>query len=513
MISRQDQRAYQEWQDLCERISQQTQNVAKESPGQKQKRIKYLKGNFEAFCKYYFAHFMDADFAWFHKKAAKKIKEDKNIFAILEWPREHAKSVFANIMIPMFLYANEELTGMIVGSATQDKAKGLLGDIQAQFQSNQLWINDYGQLCSLGNWQDGNFMTTDGIGFWAFGRGQSPRGVRKANKRPNYGSIDDIDDKIIVRNQTRVKDALAWVLEDFFGALSIKNSRLIISGNRIHKHSILAHLVGDTEPKEPKRKGITHIKVYAIENKAHRKADFNNGQPAWKERYTLSELRRKMEKMGTLASRREFFHEHIEEGIIFKNEWIQWGKCPKIREYDALVCYCDPSFKDKAKNDYKAVVLVGKKGNKYYVDRAWIRKASIKSMVMVHFDIYDDIESHARYYMEANALQDLLMGDFEKEGDSKGYYVPLRKDKRAKPPKEVRIENLSPLFERGLFIFNEKHRANPDMQTLVQQFLAFPAGHDDGPDATEGATNKLNKISKAGTIEPRYGSRTNRSRR
>jgi hypothetical protein len=37
---------------------------------------------------------------------------------------------------------------------------------------------------------------------------------------------------------------------------------------------------------------------------------------------------------------------------------------------------------------------------------------------------------------------------------------------------------------------------NPDMITLRDQFLAFPNGHDDGPDAVEGGIYMLNKRNK-----------------
>lgn len=502
LMNKQEQRAYKEWLDLCDRIRTQTGIIPHETHGAKLDRSEKLKESFTAFCRYYFPHYMDADFAWFHKKAARAIGDDPNCFAILEWPREHAKSVFANIMLPMWLYARGEISGMIVASATEDKAKQLLGDIQAQFVANLLWINDYGELASLGDWRDGNFMTTEGMGFWAFGRGQSPRGVRKANKRPNYAVVDDIDDKVIVRNLSRVKEAVDWVLEDLYGALSIKGGRVVVAGNRIHQQSILAHLVGDVDPEDPKRPGITHIKVYAFETKTHRKADPDNGTPAWKERYTKEQLLAKMEVMGYRASRREYFHEHIEEGLVFQNEWVQWARPGK---YDEIVVYSDPSFKGTKDNDYKAIVAIGRDGRNTDILKAWVRQASVGAMVGVFYDWYEHLESTARYYMEANFVQDLLLDEFTREGEKRGYQLPIRADKRAKPDKYTRIENLSPLFERGLVRFNELERSSPDMQTLIAQFLAFPFGHDDGPDAVEGAVYMLQGLARSSNFSPRAG--------
>ena len=54
--------------------------------------------------------------------------------------------------------------------------------------------------------------------------------------------------------------------------------------------------------------------------------------------------------------------------------------------------------------------------------------------------------------------------------------------------------------------FNEAERASPDMQTLVSQFLAFPFGHDDGPDAVEGAVYMLQGLDRSSKFSPRTGS-------
>lgn len=515
-MSSAEEKALLAWQELCARIAQATPGQHNETEPERERRKSRLQSDFSKFCTYYFPHYCSAEFGWFHLKAARTISQEPDLLMVAEWPREHAKSVFFDVMIPLWLYAKGEMSGMMLASASFDKAKGLLGDIQAEFEANQRYIEDYGYLVPVGDWRDGAFTTTDGIGFWAFGRGQSPRGTRKADKRPNYGVIDDIDDKVIVRNEQRVREAVDWVLEDFYGALAIDGARLVIAGNRIHKASILAHLVGDVEPDDPKRQGLTHIKVFAIEDAKHNKAEANSpgARPAWIERYTIDKLMARIQKMGTRAGLREFFHEHHEEGFVFRFEWIQYRKPIHWKRYDNLIAYVDPSFKDTKDNDYKGVVLIGNKGKEIDVLRAWVRQASVGAMVSTLYDWYEIYGAHARYYMEANFVQDLLMDDVETEGIARGYQLPLRKDTRAKPQKEMRIENISPIFERGLIFFSESQRKNPDMITLINQILGFPYGHDDGPDALEGAISKIAKRSRgAAKSAPRVGTFNRKSER
>ena len=520
-INREAQKEYQEWLELCKRIKKATDGIPQETTEQKQKRIKRLLSRFDLFCKYYFPHYIDSEFAWFHRKAAKDIATDPNIFACLEWPREHAKSVFVDVLLPLWLKAKGELTGMVLASDNEEKAKGLLGDVQAELANNHRYSNDFGEQFKNGDWRNGWFATSDGCGFWSFGLGQSPRGIRRAAKRPNYAVIDDADNKKRCKNKTLVKEAVDWILGDLYGAISITGARLIVAGNRIHKFSVISYIVGDVEPDDPKREGLYHSKVFALETKRHQKAGPDDGQPAWKERYTMRMLLDKMGKMGYRASRREFFHEHIEDGDIFKPEHIVWHKPIKLDKYDELITYLDPSFKGTKQSDYKAIVLIGKTGKYFDILWAWVRQANVAPMVTAHYDIDEEIrrkclpfsyemgnaclkEVVCPHYIEANFIQDLLLDEYEEEGELRGYDLRVRGDKRQKPDKFGRIENLSPLFERHLVRFNEDAKKSPDMQTLKDQFLSFPNGHDDGPDAVEGAVFLLNKRTrKSGTDNTR----------
>jgi phage terminase large subunit-like protein len=70
----------------------------------------------------------------------------------------------------------------------------------------------------------------------------------------------------------------------------------------------------------------------------------------------------------------------------------------------------------------------------------------------------------------------------------------IRGDKRKKPDKDVRIENLTPLTEQCFIRFNRAQKHKADMQELRAQFLGFPdAEHDDGPDSVEGGIFLLDK--------------------
>jgi predicted phage terminase large subunit-like protein len=486
-----DRRSIQEYQDICRTLRYgTTQRVPNETPTEKLRRQEALRKDFQAFCNYYFAEYCKSPFGWFHLKAEKAITANPDVFCVLEWPREHAKSVFANLLMPMWLMARGELTGMVTVSANQDKASTLLSDVQAQLEHNALWENDYGSAKNQGNWSEDHFITNSGIGFWAFGRGQSPRGIRAGAQRPNYCNADDLDDKTIVRNIVRVREVRDWLMEDLYGALGLKGARFVVSGNRIHKESILAHVVGDIEETDPKRDGITHIKVYALENpKTHRK-DYN-GTPAWHQNHTREAIMNRRARIGERAWRREYFHEHTEEGIV----------------------YGDPSWKNTQASDYKAVVAVGSASGKLYIISSFCRQSSIAAMAKEYYTIYHRYADKARYYIEGGLVQDILYRDeFTRLDQELGFILPIRIDTRKKGDKYTRIENLTPLFERGMVYFNEANRSDSGMQALVMQLLAFPAGNDDGPDALHGAISYIQNTGRAARFKPRLGKYTRNER-
>ena len=375
-LSRKEQKEYEQWlREMQETV--RLEPIREETDEQKGRRKASLLKNFTKFCRYYFEDFMDADFAWFHKKGVGLIVENDNIMFVGEWPREHAKSVVMDIFLPMYLKALGKLTGVVLSSANEDKADGLLADLQEQLMFNQRYIADYGPQYKSGKWDTGHFVTNDGIGFWAFGRGQSPRGVREAALRPNLIIVDDIDDAEICKNEKRVQEATDWVLGDLYGCAPTKGSRFVVIGNRIHKGSILSHIVGDVEEGDPVKETITHLKVYALENPRTHEMDLSEkGVPAWKERYTREQILTKMKNMGQRIALRELFHQHIVIGRVFREEHLPWADLPPIDNCEKLVTYCDPSYKDSKKNDFKAIVLIGKNGPYFDIYDAFCRQCT-----------------------------------------------------------------------------------------------------------------------------------------
>jgi len=506
-------RVQEEWREHCRQIQSltDTDSLARENATQKEQRIRRLLKDYAAFCEYYFPHFLQLRDkatgevvrtiynAPFHNAAAKKVKESPNLKAVFKWPRGHAKSTHFDIFIPLWLMFQKGrlLNFMVVVGKSEDSATRLLGDIQAELQYNKRIIADYGSQMSLGNWTDGEFTTKQGIYFLACGRGQSPRGLRKRESRPDYIVIDDLDDDELCRNERRVRELTDWVKEALFGALDVGRGRFIMVGNLISKTSVLANICAT--------KGVHVSEVKAVDAE---------GNPTWAEKWTKQEARAYADFVGFRAWNKEMMHNPVTEGTVFRQEWIRWAKRPAWKEFDELVLYIDPSWKSKKSDDYKAAKLWGKtRDNRLFHLRAFVRKASVAEMVRWCYDLYEwsnDEGIAVRFLMEASFMQDIILDDFTLEGNLRGYQLPITGDTRKKPDKFQRVEAISPLWERGFVFYDISQKNDPDMLAGLDQTLAFEKGmrtNDDAPDADEGAIWQLQRATRQQQYQPRFGRR------
>ena len=501
-----------EWQEHCRQIQSitDTKSLVRETAVEKERRIRRLQKDYAAFCEYYFPHFLQlrdkvtgevvriVHNAPFHNAAALKVKNTPNLKAVFKWPRGHAKSTHMDIFTPLWLMFQPKrlINFMVIVGKSEDSANRLLGDIQAELQYNKRIIADYGKQMSMGDWTEGEFTTKDGVHFLACGRGQSPRGLRKRESRPDYIVIDDLDDDELCRNPRRVREMTDWVKEALFGALDVGRGRFIMVGNLISKTSVLADIC--------KTKGVHVSEVKAVDGE---------GNPVWREKWTKEEARAYAEFVGYRAWEKEMMHNPIIEGTVFKQEWIKYAKHPAWRDFDELVLYIDPSWKSKKTNDTKAAKLWGKYKSQLWHLRAFVRKASVAELVRWCYDLYEwSLEKNIpiRFMMEASFMQDIILDDFTIEGNLRGYQLPITGDKRKKPDKFQRVEAISPLWERGFVFYDLSQKEDPDMQAGIAQTLAFEkgmSGNDDAPDADEGAIWQLQRTTRQESFQPQFSKR------
>lgn len=471
----------------CRNIIRQTELDPDETILQQFERVEMLKNDYKAFLEYYFPMYATAPTADFHVRLANEMRRNKNFKGIFEAFRGSAKSTHADIGIPLWLMANDEMKCMLLVGQTLEKAVRLLASLQAQLVSNQRIINDYGIQLTRGSWRQGEFVTRNGCSFYALGMGQSPRGTRSAQYRPDLIIMDDCDNKKLNKNPALVREAVEWALDDLMGCMDIGTERFLLLNNRISKNSILAKLHQLMVSQKPERYRWYHIQVNALDE---------NGQSTWEEKYSTDYWIDKKAMLILRSWEREYMNNPIEEGTVFSHNWIRWKAMLPLHEYDKLVVYADPSFKHTIHSDYKAIKFWGRKGKELHLLDAFVRQCDIPTMVNYMYDLYDTIPKDVmvEYYMETNFLQDIILRAFMDEGEERKYQLPIQEDRRKKPDKFSRIAATAPYYERGFVFYNQEKMNDPDFATAVEQLLAIEPGSkaaDDSPDADEGAIYML----------------------
>ena len=182
-----------DYADLVRSIQERTRLGVNETADTVKQRIPFWKKDYNLFCHELFPHYcQDGEHeharligcGWFQIEFANAILKDDNYFGANEWPREHAKTVHAGVIIPFWLMIHGKLDGMIVAGREERSAQRILMDIQAEFEGNQKIKAVFGEQKSIGSWDTGDFRLKSGIFFRAFGLGQNPRGVRYASAAP-----------------------------------------------------------------------------------------------------------------------------------------------------------------------------------------------------------------------------------------------------------------------------------------------------------------------------------------
>jgi predicted phage terminase large subunit-like protein len=461
-------------------------------------RRRRLEADPEAWFEYYFPSFAYAQPAGFHKAATRRVLEHAEWYEVRLWSRELAKSTRTMMEVlyltlagtaPNSIFDAGESPAarykkryvLLIGNSL-DNATRLLMPYRANLQSNRRLIQDYGPQVNTGHWQAAEFTTLNGVSFRALGAGQSPRGTRNEAARPDVILFDDVDTDADCLNPEIIAQKWRWIEEAAIGTRSVsEQTTIIFCGNRIATDCCIARAM----------KLADHVDVVNIRD--------GRGQSVWPEKNSEAAIDRVLSQKSYAAQQKEYFNNPLTEGSVFKE--MAYKPVRPLEEYNILVCYTDPSYKDT--NDYKATVLAGKWRNEYHIIKCYVDLTTTARMIDWHYRIMDIVDGkNCYYFMEEVFMQDVIRKEVNDAGMRAGRVIPISGDTRKKPDKYMRIESLlEPLHRNGQLYLNEHERHNPHMQRLAEQFLTFAPGsraHDDGPDAVEGAIWKINEKLRSG---------------
>ena len=501
----QDKKQIQYWQQYRKNLlsATPTDNL---SFGELYKSRSCLEKDIILWCQFFFPTYASSPFAVFQKRFLRRITSSLEYYQVLSWSRELAKSTITMFAV-LYLTLTGKKRNVLLASNSLDNAIRLLEPFRANLDSNSRIIQYYGSQASIGHWEAGEFITTSGVCFRAIGAGQSPRGSRNENYRPDIIICDDFDTDEDCRNPDTIRKKWDWFEQALYATRSINNPLTIIfCGNIIARDCCItrAGAVAD------------NWDIVNIRDK--------NGVSSWKEKNSEEHIDRVLSKISTRSAQQEYFNNPLAEGDVFKE--IYYEKIPPLSRFPFIVNYGDPGTTNRStkQSSSKAICQLGFLQGRFYVIDLRVDHVGNREFVSWFYDLCQNIPSQVQIYnyIENNSLQDpffeqVIAPLFNEMSASRGI-ISLVGDSRKKPDKFQRIEgNLQPLNASLRLLFNQDKMLNEHFVRAKEQFLLFspsmrsPA---DLPDCIEGGVfiikQKLHTLSDSALIIGRRGKNNKR---
>jgi len=480
-----------------------TENI-NETPAQQQARIARAKKDVAFFVEYYLPEYATAKSADFQIELAKRVRRDKTAKIIVRWGRGLAKSVWADLIIPLWLYINNDIQYMVIIGNNSDKAKILLADLQSELEANARFIHDFGEQQMHGIWEDGYFATKNGFTAKALGMGQSPRGLRNKAQRPDYIVADDLEDKDTVKNPKRQDEMVQWIERDLLATMDGNTRRYLHCNNNFAPRTIQERL---------------RLRHQTDWHTSHVNAYNDDYKPAWSAKYSDDYYRDIEDELGRLAAQSEFNNRPHIEGKIFTKEQIQFLSpklFPKWKDFKTIVAHWDIAY--SGKNDFNAVRIWGLKDNNFYYIDSLVRQCkmweALEFIAATMLSLPETVAIHWHY--EAAFWNDAVtstISEFEKANKIR---LPLTKVECPKTKKYERILRLQPYYQRKRIFYPEAKEMDSDLIEGNQQLFGIEPNyntHDDAPDADEQAIGFLEKHIKKEHQTLRFGKFTKNQHR
>lgn len=484
MLSRRDKIAQQRYLAKLDLVRSGATDNPNQTAEEKEAVLERCKRDVVFCAETFFPHYCSSPSADFHAEFAGKVSRNPLIRAFAQWGRGHAKSVWVNIIIPFWLWLRGEPMYLVIIGSNYDKAKMLLGDLQAEFEANPRIDYYCGPQKRQGSWEDGLFVTNGGFIGQCLGAGQNVRGLRMASQRPTCVVCDDVETKQLVKNPQRQDEFTHWIETALIPTMDGEYRRFLYACNRF------APVMIQTKLQE------RHPKWWVHQVNAYDPVTY---EPRWHQKYGPDYFKGMEIDLGILACKAEYNNDPHIEGKIFRNDQIQWAKVPRIDHFEFLVGHWDVAYSANGNSDYNAVRLWGLKERNFYLIDCYVKRSKMAGAIAWMCDKQLELEAlksevHIHWQYESQFWNDELERTIREVEKEYGMELPIISADRPKGNKYDRILSTQVYYQNNRIYYNERLKSHNDTQEGIAQLLGIEPGYktkDDAPDADEAALKRL----------------------
>jgi hypothetical protein len=377
--------------------------------------------------------------------------------------REAAKSTIAEESIVLMAALHAFRNCVILGE-NQERAVDRLTAIKHEFATNDYLINLFGELRDGSKWNEAKVILKNGVIIQALGRGQEVRGMKHLDIRPDFCFADDVEGKEHVKDERARTETLRWFFAEVLPALD-KNARVRVNATPLDTASL---------PMQLKRLDSWTSRVYPIRYLD----DTGSWRATWPERYSLSWIAVKETEMRRLGLHHEFMREYMCEPDDPAKKLFNEGMFrvePRLHVWQPTYAFYDPARTVSDRSNFTGWAVWSWVGTKLIVWDGGGEKWLPDEMINHIFKINEQYHP-VMIGVEKDGLEEYVQQPLRREMVRRGILLPLT-PMRAPVGKLDFIGSLQPFFSGGEVTFAK------ELPDLKAQFLNFPTGQIDGPNA------------------------------
>ena len=425
---------------------------------------------------------MKYETAPFQREIFSFTEEGGNRIIVIVAFRGSAKSTIMTTSYPLWaILGKQQKKFVLILSQTQDKSQQHLMNIKKELEKNDLLKSDLGPFQEESNqWGVQSLVISKFNAKISTGSvGQSIRGIRHCQYRPDLIILDDIEDLDSVKTREGRKRTHDWFVGEVIPA-GDKGTKIIVIGNLLNDDCLLKRL--KTQIEEEKLDGV--YREYPIMDE--------NGVSLWPGKFpTSKEIEEERKKvMNDAAWQREYCLKIISDAErVVRPEWIQpYDEIPfGDNQFVGYYIGVDLAISQKETADYTAMVVL-----KVYCANDKYRAYVLPFPINKHLTFPEQVNQIKSFvhslgsdrtpdiYIESTGYQESLIQELNNDG-LWVVGVPVRGDKRE------RLTMTTAAIQNGQILFPRK-----GAEELIIQLTGFGSEkHDDIADAFSLVANQF----------------------
>lgn len=385
--------------------------------------------------------------------------------------RGGAKSTIAEEAILLMALFREFKNALIVSSSKELAAERLHAIRHEAVTNEDLYRLFVGDIV-LTTESDNELIFGNGNRIVARGRGQSLRGTKFEEQRPDLIFIDDLEGDLSAVSTAEIRQkSWLWLQSDLLPAGDEMTKRVRMAATLMHPESVPARLERDREWSTPPT-GVVHKFPLLYKDSE------GEWQSSWPSRYPVEPALKKRQAWADRGELDRFNQEYMclaesPEAKLFKADMIRIE--PRVRTWQATYSMTDPARTTLAKSATTGRVVWSWIGPKLIVwdaiARRWMPDEIVDDLFWVHKEYHP-----VQIGFEEDGLNQWALQNIRQEMSKRGVMLPL-KAMKAPNSKLSFIGGLQPFFAA-----REVEFAKP-LPDLKGQLLGFPTGEIDAPNA------------------------------